>query len=208
MLLDYLKENYTVNEPILISDIHIDGLSDSALRQQLKRLTDDEILLRYDTGVYYFPTDTSWGEKSTLLPIQVIDAKYMKGKGERCGYISGINFANQIGLTTQVPLSYEIATNKASTEYREVKIAKTRVILRKPRTPITESNYQTLQLLDLIKDSDVICEAEGKQLCDRVQAYMKAISLQFNDMKPYLDYYPDKIYKNLYETGVLNNVST
>ena len=52
--------------------------------------------------------------------------------------LEGFFFANQLGLTTQVPGVYEVYTNKATTEYRETQLANLRVILRKPYCVIDE----------------------------------------------------------------------
>ena len=80
----------------------------------------------------------------------------------RCGYVGGILFANQLGLTTQVPALYEVYTNKATTEYRETKLANLRVILRKPYCEIDTENAATLQFLDLIKEVVDISEVDGE----------------------------------------------
>lgn len=50
---------------------------------------------------------------------EVIRRKYLMDGDDCCGFVSGIMFANRIGLTTQVPGVYEICTNKATTDYRE-----------------------------------------------------------------------------------------
>ena len=46
----------------------------------------------------------------------------------------------------------EVYTNKATTEYRETKLANLRVIIRKPYCEIDTENVATLQFLDLIKE--------------------------------------------------------
>ena len=38
MLKDYLMENFGYNEPIFLNDLSVEGLSDNAVRQGLKRL--------------------------------------------------------------------------------------------------------------------------------------------------------------------------
>ena len=44
MLLDYLIENYEKGEPIFLTDIAIDGMSDENIRYHLKKLTDDGVI--------------------------------------------------------------------------------------------------------------------------------------------------------------------
>lgn len=207
MLYEYLKENYGENVPIYISLLKVEGMSENTLRQQVKRLTDAGLLKRYDTGIYFIPKKSVFKSGSTLSVEQVLNDKYLREGEKRCGYQSGILFANQLGLTTQVPMIYEIVTNKASREYREITVAKTRVILRRPRTEINEDNFRALQFLDLMKDVDMVSELEGKRLTERLLAYMRACSLYFDDLEPFLPLYPDKLYRNLYEGGLLDGVS-
>ena len=40
-----------------------------------------------------------------------------------------IMFANKLGLTTQVPMVYEVCSNKATTEYRDMQIGNFRMII-------------------------------------------------------------------------------
>ena len=206
MLYEYLKENYGENTPIYIARLKIEGMSENTLRQQIKRLTDAGLLKRYDTGIYFIPQKSVFKSGSTLSVEQVLNDKYLREGEKRCGYQSGILFANQLGLTTQIPMLYEIVTNKASREYREITIAKTRVILRRPRTEINEDNFRALQFLDLIKDVDQISELEGKRLTERLLAYMRACPLYFDDLEPFLPLYPDKLFRNLYEGGLMDGI--
>ena len=173
----------------------------------MKKLTEDGRLKRFDTGIYYIPKKSIFRSGSVLSVDEVIRKKYLVDGVNRCGYLGGILFANQLGLTTQVPGVYEVYTNKATTEYRETKLANLRVILRKPYCEINERNVATLQFLDLIKEVVDISEVEGEELTKRLLGYMKSKSIGFENMKPFLPYYPDRIYKNMYEVGLLNGIS-
>ena len=110
-----------------------------------------------------------------------------------------------MGLTSQVPALYQIVTNKATSNYRETNVGKSRVIIKKPRTTVTEDNYKILQFLDLILDIDIYSEVEGKELNNRLSKYMRDMNISVADMKAYFKYYPDKLYKNLVETEVIYN---
>ena len=81
------------------------------------------------------------------------------------------------------------------------------MILRKPYCAIDEKNAATLQFLDLLKEIVDISEVEGEELTNRLIGYMKKKSIGFESMRPYLPYYPERIYKNMYEVGLLNGVS-
>lgn len=51
MLKSYLLENYGYNEPIFLNDLKIEGLSENAVRQSVKRLVAKGFLESYDTVV-------------------------------------------------------------------------------------------------------------------------------------------------------------
>jgi len=202
---EYLLDNYKENEPIFLADLQIDGMTRTNIRQRIKKLTDAGKVKRFDNGIYFLPKKTIFKSGSQLAPEKVLECKYLRDKDERCGYVSGLMFFNQMGLTTQVPMMYEVVSNKATNDYRETSLAKSRVIVRKPKVPVTEKNYKLLQFLDMLKDVDVYSEVTGKSLQERLYRYMKDANLSVSEMEPYFAYYPDKLYKNLVETRVIYN---
>lgn len=204
-LYEYLLDNYKENEPIFLADLQVDGMTRTNVRQQIKKLTDTGKVKRFDNGIYFLPKKTIFKSGSQLAPEKVLECKYLRDKDERCGYVSGLMFFNQMGLTTQVPMMYEVVSNKATNDYRETSLAKSRVIVRKPKVPVTEKNYKALQFLDMLKDVDVYSELTGKPLQDRLYRYMDDADLSISEMEPYFAYYPDKLYKNLVETRVIYN---
>lgn len=204
---EYIENKYKPNEPIFLAELDIPDMKPVSVRQQMKKLTEEGRLKRFDAGIYYIPKKSIFRSGSTLSIDEVIRKKYLQDGVNRCGYVGGILFANQLGLTTQVPALYEVYTNKATTEYRETKLANLRVILRKPYCEIDTKNAETLQFLDLIKEVVDISEVGGEELTKRLLGYMKKKNIGFESMKPFLPYYPDRIYKNMYEVGLLNGVS-
>ena len=204
---EYIENKYKPNEPIFLAELDIPDMKPVSVRQQMKKLTEEGRLKRFDAGIYYIPKKSMFRSGSTLSIDEVIRKKYLQDGVNRCGYVGGILFANQLGLTTQVPALYEVYTNKATTEYRETKLANLRVILRKPYCKIDTENAETLQFLDLIKEVVDISEVDGEELTKRLLGYMKKKNIGFESMKPFLPYYPDRIYKNMYEVGLLNGVS-
>ena len=204
----YLQNNYGLNEPIFLSDLEIPGVKPTSLRPQLKKLIEDGSLKRFDAGIYYLPKQSMFRFGSMMSPDDVIRKKYLLDGESRCGYLSGILFANQLGLTTQMPTTYEVYTNKATTDYRDTTVGSIRVIIRRPYVEVNDSNVIVLQFLDLIKEVSDISELEGKELTDRLTDYMSATGLSFDKLKEYLPFYPDRIYRNMYEVGLLNGVAT
>lgn len=208
MLYEYLKYKYHPNEPIFLSTLNIEGISYNNLRQQIKKLVDSGLLVRYDTGIYFIPEPSIFKSGSQLSFNRVVKEKYLLDESrEQCGYISGVYFANAVGLTTQVPMKYDVVTNKATKDYREVKLAQSTIIVRKPKIEVTSANHLTLQFLDLIKDIDSLSELKGLSLNNKLRNYIQKANLEFKEIEKYLDYYPDKIYKNMYKVGILNGIS-
>lgn len=95
-------------------------------------------------------------------------------------------------------MMYEVVTNKALDEYSGIKIAKSKVIIRKPKILVDEQNYQILQFLDLIEKIGDYAEIEGKELDERLQGYLKNNSIKFENVKKYLSYYGNKVCKKIF----------
>lgn len=158
MLKKYLLENYGYNEPIFLSELCIENVSTNAIRQSVKRLVTSGFLKRYDTGIYYIPKTNSLLGTSYLDPYIVIMRKFIQNKSETYGYTTGISFANQLGLTTQMPAVIEIVTNRESTAGRTISIGSQSVRIKKSPVEITDENAALLQLLDGIGQAEKYTE--------------------------------------------------
>ena len=104
-LYEYLLDNYKENEPIFLADLQIDGMTRTNVRQQVKKLADTGKVRRFDNGIYFLPQKTFFKPGSRLAPEKVLVCKYLRDKDKRCGYVSGLMFFNQMGLTTQVTMT-------------------------------------------------------------------------------------------------------
>ena len=204
---EYLIGIYKPDEPIFLSEVSIPDMDAAVMRQQFKKLTLDGRLKRFDTGIYFMPRKSIFRSGSTLSLDDVIRKKYLMNGTECCGYMSGMWFANQLGLTTQVAAVYEIYTNKATKDYRETSVANIKVILRKPYVKVDEQNVSILQFLDLLKEVTAVSELEGEELTLALVRYMKKKEIKFEAIRQFLPYYPERIYKNMYEAGLLDGIS-
>ena len=181
MLYDYLVNNYEKGEPIFLMDIVIKGMTEENIRYHLKKMTDEGIIDRFDSGIYYIPRINIFGEKSTISAETVALHKYVYRRGKRVGFYSGYTLANRLGLSTQVPIKEEI---------------------RRPAVTITEENAYVLQLLDCLKDIDKSAE-EDMEKCGKILTnYVNEHRITREQVDKLLAYYPLKIYKAIYETGV------
>ena len=173
MLKSYLMENYGYNEPIFLNDLSIEGLSENAVRQSVKRLVASGFLERYDNGIYYIPKRGGLLEKRYLDPSMVIIRKYVENQLNKYGYITGLSFANQLGLTTQMPAIIEIVTNRESTNGRMLMVGNQKVRVKKSSISVSEDNAELLQLLDAIGQAERYTELTIEETIDILITYIR-----------------------------------
>ena len=173
MLKEYLEKNYGYNEPIFLNEVRLEGLSDNALRQYFKQMLGAGDLARFDTGIYYLPKVPRLLKKSYLDPMKVIIRKYIQSTTETYGYFAGATFANQIGLTTQMPATLEIVTSKESTKGRTVTVGSQAVRLKRPATTITSENAGLLQFLDAVSQAEKYSELSDSDTGILLKNYAK-----------------------------------
>ena len=173
MIKDYLIDNYGYNEPIFLNDLLVEGISENAVRQSVKRLVACGFLERYDSGIYYIPKSGGLLGKSYLDPLLVIMRKYVRNKYETYGYITGLSFVNQLGLTTQMPAVIEIVTNTEATNGRTVMVGSQKVRIKKSAVPVSNNNVELLQLLDCIVQAEKYTELSLKETVDTMLSYVR-----------------------------------
>lgn len=203
MLWQYIVDRYDEGEPIISSDIKLD-MSESNCRRQFKILTDEGKLRRYENGVYYIPKKSCLGIEIPILPDYVIENKYISRNEKIFGYYSGLAFANQIGATTQMPAVKEIVTNKIGSPLKRIKKDNRLFIIRKSRTEISEDNARILQFLDFMENPEKYSELDSNELSACIARYVSNCNITKTDVDKYLSLYPNKIYKSIYETGLVN----
>ncbi len=204
MVIDYIIENYTNGEPIFIDELP--GNSKDYLRQEMKKLVDEGKLERLYNGVYYLPYLTILGTKGRISVDKYIDKKYLNAKGKVSGYVTGLQLANKYGFTTQNPSCYEICSNEATTKQRKQDFDGNTIIVYKPVDTVTERNKSALQFLDLMTNIDRYSEIKGAELLKKLRKYVKTTGLDFSVVKEYLPFYPDKVYRNIYEGGLMGEL--
>lgn len=198
---EYLKQNFEPNEPIFKSDIDL-NLSDTNLRQSLKRLCDTGAIKRFSTGVYYLPKESPLKFSVPFSPEDVAFKKYIKSNCNYIGYYSGFTFANQLGISTQVPYIMEITSNIASAKSQTIQIRGQKFLLRKSRIQITNDNWQLLQLLDLLKDINLY--ANPTKSASAIKKYIIDEKFTKKQLDTYLKDYPDKIYRIMYQLDLFD----
>ncbi|SFQ38877.1 Transcriptional regulator, AbiEi antitoxin, Type IV TA system [Lachnospiraceae bacterium XBB1006] len=204
MIYDFIIDNYQYGEPIFLNELP--GKSKDYLRQEMKKLVDDGKLERLYNGVYFLPYVTILGTKGKMSVDRYIEKKYLVKDGNTSGYVTGLQLANQYGFTTQNPAYYEVCSNEASTKQRKQVIDGNTIVVYKPVASITDENKFALQFLDLMSMIDKYSEISGLELADKLKKYVNLVGLDFSVVKKYLPFYPDRVYRNIYEGGLMGEL--
>lgn len=204
MLYDYILKNYEKGEPIFLTELP--GDSRDYVRQEMKKLTDMGKLERLFNGVYYLPYTTILGTKGKMSVEKYVDKKYIYANGEVSGYVTGIQLANEYGFTTQNPACIEVCSNEATTKQRRLNIDGRNLIIYKPITEITAENQTALQFLDLMTNIDKYSELSGESLKNKLQEFVKSLSIDFASVKKYIALFPDRVYRNIYQGGLMGEL--
>jgi hypothetical protein len=132
-------------------DLDIEASEYGAATKSIRRFVDKGTLQRASKGVFYKPRQTIFGlakpsDYELLKP-------YLFKNNKRVAYITGIQLYNQMGLTTQMPFTIEIA---GKSRLKIMKVGNIKVKSIKKDIDVTDDNYQLLGILDTFKDFDSI----------------------------------------------------
>lgn len=204
MLYDYIISNYQKDEPIFLEELP--GKSKESIRQEMKKLTDEGKIERLYNGVYYLSYKTILGTKGKVSIDKYIQKKFLEVNGETSGYITGIQLANMFGFTTQNPSCYEVCSNEASTKQRRLDVDGRQIIVYKPVADISKENKGALQFLDLMSNIDKYSEVTGDEFKAKMKAFINIVGVDFKQVKKYLALFPDRVYRNIYQGGLMNEL--
>ena len=204
MLYDYLKRAYKNSEPIFLAEI--DGYSKEYVRQEMKRLTDEGKLERLYNGVYYISYKTILGTKGRVSIKRFIEKKFLSDSNGIQGYYTGLYLANSLGFTTQNPSCYEVCSNNATTKQRKMQVDGFELIVYKPVVEISKDNFKELQFLDLMTVIDKYNELKNEEMRKKLREFVDEYKIDFLKVKSYLPFYPDKVYKNIYIGGLMDEL--
>lgn len=204
MLYDYILKNYEKDEPIFLSELP--GDSRDYVRQEMKKLVDDGKLEHLFNGVYYLSYTTILGTKGKVSIDKYVDKKFIKSNGRVTGYITGIQLANMYGFTTQTPACIEVCSNEATTKQRKLCIDGRNLIVYKPITEITKENQTALQFLDLMTTIDKYSEISGNLLRMKLKEFVNILNVDFSIVKRYIALFPDRVYRNIYQGGLMGEL--
>ena len=204
MLYDYIVNNYDKDEPIFLSELP--GNSRDYVRQEMKQLADEGKVERLYNGVYYLSYMTILGTKGRVSVDKLVEKKYISYQGKVSGYRTGIQLANMYGFTTQNPACIEVCSNEATTKQRKLDIDGRKVIVYKPLAEINKENKSALQFLDLMSSIDKYSELSGEELEKKLKEFVRAVNVDFMKVKEYISLFPDRVFRNIYQGGLMSEL--
>jgi len=157
-----------------------------ALKKVLSRLAESGKIVRLSKGRYYKPKE---GITGFLKPDEYQVVKdLLEDNGKITGYLSGINAFNKLGLTTQVSNTIQIGSN---IDKKSKKRGVYTIRFIRQRNTITRENIFLLQILDSIRFSKRIPDADINKSCERLiriiqelsrkeQEYLVKLALKYN----------------------------
>ncbi|MDY0139338.1 MAG: hypothetical protein RBR50_06540 [Candidatus Izemoplasmatales bacterium] len=211
IILEYIKNNYDNKTPIFLNEIYkvFPEISEGTIRSLFKRFSDSGVLEKVDNGVYALPNKESVLGKATVYVSNVIENKYIRNeKEQRIGYVSGINFSNQIGLTSQTASVSTIYSNNVSNKKRMTTLKNSRLIINAPRVEVTDQNYKLLQILDLLNDFEKYSEQDLKTASNKILEFLGKIKLKKDEVELIVSKYPLEAQVKFYKIGGANAITS
>ena len=201
MLYNYIKDHYKEAEPIFFSDLLRENITEQDLKLQMKELCEKGLLQEYDDELYFIPKKTTLNSAIGPNADMVARYRFISKVDNVDGFYAGNTFANQIGISTQVPYVIEIVSNNVATD-GEVLIGNRRFVVRKPVVPATKENVHVLQMLELLKNLDAYIDCPYEEAREKFVEYISVCGIAKSDVELFIKEYPKSTLKYFYELGL------
>ncbi|MBP1042411.1 hypothetical protein I6N95_15435 [Vagococcus sp. BWB3-3] len=209
-LKEALLAEFGENEPIILRYIDSEekyGVDKNSFRKYLSNLYKLKEINRAEEGIYYFAfTNTYLNEESFLSDDKLVVSKFIMSGKKRYGYRTGLSFANQLSVTTQVPKMTEITSSMISRN--KVENLSTKYFIYKARAKITNSNYRLMQILDLINDYENMVEVEDNKAQEMMTLYLKNTKISRAELNSLINEYPSKLFRTLYNKNLFKVIES
>lgn len=161
----------------------------STAAKALERLQKEGLIKKISKGVFYKPEQTVFGE---LKPdYSELLRPYLFENGKRVAYETGTSLYNRLGLTTQMAFRIKIASRKKRININRENLKADAV---KSYAEVTDSNYETLGLLDSFKDIKKIPDCSVDQAIKRLSTIVKQLNdKQTESFIKYALQYPPRV---------------
>lgn len=167
----------------------------NTVNSNLQKLVVEDTLGYMQKGVYYKPEITPFGK--TKPPFErLVTETCIRHDNKRIGYIGGEVLLHDLGLTSSVPKTKVIVTNKHNIKLPNVK----HITLKKPAVDITEENVKYLQLIDAMAmlGTEYIDAVQPRSV---IKCWFKKFDLdEITTIKIAKSYYPKRVLFEVLDT--------
>ena len=137
----------------------------------MERLQKEGLIKKVSKGMFYKPEQTVFGE---LKPdYEELLRPYLFENGKRVAYETGTSLYNRMGLTTQMAFRIKIASRGKRININRENLKADAV---KSYAEVTDSNYETLGLLDAFKDIKQIPDCSVAQAIERLSIIVRELN--------------------------------
>jgi hypothetical protein len=171
------------------NNLHIAREDYTTAAKALERLQKQGVIKKVSKGVFYKPEQTVFGE---LKPdYSELLRSYLFENGKRIAYETGTSLYNRMGLTTQLAFRIKIASRGKRININRGTLKADAV---KSYAEVTNSNYETLGILDAFKDMKRIPDCSETQAVSRLSAIVKKLNdKQIASLIKYALLYPPRV---------------
>lgn len=170
-------------------DLRIAKEDYATVAKALERFQKEGLIKKVSKGVFYKAEPTVFGE---LKPdYGELLRPYLFENGKRIAYETGSSLYNRLGLTTQMAFRIKIASRGKRININRGTLKADAV---KSYTEVTDTNYETLGLLDAFKDIKRIPDCSVAQAVRRLSAIVKELTdKQTESLIKYALLYPPRV---------------
>ena len=154
-------ERFQPGEVFGYGDLSVYRQSPNTVVKALSRLVKTNRVKKLGKGLFYFPKQGVLGELRPSDSELLKSLQYKNGK--RRAYITGSSLYNQLGITTQIPKTVELATEGAP-QMKDFGTIRARLV--KSRAPVKEVDILLLQYLDALKGARKVSDASIDSVAD------------------------------------------
>lgn len=73
-------------------------------------------------------------------------------------------------------------------------------------TNISKENKGALQFLDFMSTVDRYSEIRGEEFSEKIKEFIVRVGVDFEQVKKYISLFPDRVYRNIYQGGLMNEL--
>lgn len=208
MLIERLQTKFKPNEPIFTPEI-LEIMSDYSRQrvyQLISKAENEGRLIKYDTGIYYLPKTTQYGNSVPTVN-SIVDKKYIKNSNEIFGIYGRYVIENNFLISYQIPNTIEVITNNESRRVRRINIRGRDIILRKPYLPITKENVYAYTIMELFNNLNIKQYQENIEIRNSVIKYIEENQVTQKDIMNLANAFPARALKKLIISGVLYEIT-